>query len=43
MAATINTAPVQWAQRQDSVYMTIVVPDVQDSKIELNDDKLVFR
>jgi len=41
--ATSN-APVMWAQRKDSVYVTINVPDV-DAKaatVKLTADKLVF-
>lgn len=37
-----SSAPVQWAQRGDSIYLTIVLPDVQDAKIDLTEDKLVF-
>jgi hypothetical protein len=41
MSAT-QLAPVTWAQRKDSLYLTINVADVQDAKIELTEDKLVF-
>ena len=38
-----SSAPVQWAQRKDTIYMTLVLSDVKDAKIELTEDKLVFR
>uniref|UniRef100_A0A6T7E0F6 CS domain-containing protein n=1 Tax=Florenciella parvula TaxID=236787 RepID=A0A6T7E0F6_9STRA len=37
------TAPVKWAQRADSLYVTIALPDVKDEKIELTKDKLSFK
>ncbi len=37
-----NTAPVKWAQRKDSLYVTITLADVKDHKVELTDRKLVF-
>ncbi len=37
-----STAPIQWAQRNDSIYFTIVLPDVKDAKVDLTDDKLSF-
>lgn len=42
MAAT--TAPVSWAQRKDSVFLTINVPDVakEGCKIDLQPTKLSF-
>mmetsp|Transcript_22633 Transcript_22633/g.20556 ORF Transcript_22633/g.20556 Transcript_22633/m.20556 type:complete len:173 (+) Transcript_22633:50-568(+) len=39
---SINTAPVKWAQRKDSLYITISLPDVKDEKIELTEKKLLF-
>jgi cytosolic prostaglandin-E synthase len=39
---TTNTAPVKWAQRKDSLYVTISLADVKDHKIELTDRKLTF-
>jgi HSP20 family molecular chaperone IbpA len=38
-----NTAPVKWAQRKDSLYLTIALPDVKDHQVELTDRKLVFQ
>lgn len=38
----VNTAPVKWAQRKDSIYLTISLPDVKDHKIDLGDKKLSF-
>lgn len=38
----MNTAPVKWAQRKDSLYVTISLPDVKDQSIELTDKGLVF-
>jgi HSP20 family molecular chaperone IbpA len=39
------TAPVLWAQRKDSLYITLNLPDVEkDSvKIDLQPTKLTFR
>ncbi len=37
-----NTAPVKWAQRKDSLYVTISLPDVHDHKLDVTDKKLVF-
>jgi hypothetical protein len=38
----MNTAPVKWAQRNDSLYVTITLADVKDHKVELTDKKLTF-
>jgi hypothetical protein len=38
-----STAPIQWAQRAETIYFTIVLPDVKDAKVDLQDDKLTFR
>ncbi len=38
-----NTAPVKWAQRKDSLYVTITLADVKDHKVELTDRKLIFQ
>eukprot|EP00536_Pseudo-nitzschia_multiseries_P001795 jgi/Psemu1/182098/e_gw1.23.214.1 len=37
-----NTAPIKYAQRSDSLYLTIVLPDVKDETIVLTDTKLTF-
>jgi hypothetical protein len=37
-----SIAPVKWAQRVDSLYVTITLPDVKDHKIDLTETKLVF-
>ena len=42
MTATVNTAPCKWAQRSDTIYLTIALPDVKDSKINLEESKLTF-
>lgn len=34
------TPPITWAQRSDSVYVTIDLPDVVDAKIDLKEDTL---
>lgn len=39
----VSTAPIEWAQRNKFIYFTIVLPDAKDTKIELTEDKLVFR
>ncbi len=37
-----NTAPVKWAQRKDSLYITIALADVKDEQITLTDKTLTF-
>lgn len=39
----LQSAPVKWAQRKDSLYVTISLADVKDSKIELSEKKIVFK
>jgi hypothetical protein len=38
-----NVAPVKWAQRSDSIYVTICLPDVKDESIELDAEHLMFK
>lgn len=38
----LNLAPLKWAQRKDSLYVTITLPDVKDYKVDVAGDKLVF-
>jgi len=40
---TVNTAPIKWAQRSDSLYVTIALQDVKDETINLSDSALVFK
>lgn len=37
-----QTAPVTWAQRKDSIFVTINVSDAKDTKITLNENGLSF-
>lgn len=37
------TAPVKWAQRKDSLYVTIDLPDVTDEEVVLNEKSLTFK
>lgn len=37
-----NTAPIKYAQRKDSLYLTIALADVKDEKIVLTDTELKF-
>lgn len=39
----VNTAPVKWAQRADSIYLTINLPDVTGEQLKLTKDTLSFR
>ncbi|KAG7350292.1 HSP20-like chaperone [Nitzschia inconspicua] len=39
---TTNTAPIKYAQRKDSLYLTIALSDVKDEKIVLTDTQLKF-
>lgn len=35
-------APVKWAQRKDSIYVTVDLPDVKDEKVKLTNTNLTF-
>lgn len=35
--------PVKWAQRKDSLYVTIQLPDVADAVVSLTEDSIVFK
>lgn len=37
-----NIAPVKWAQRKDSLYVTISLADVKDHSINLTERKITF-
>jgi len=37
-----NIAPVKWAQRKDSLYITISLADVKDHTIDLTEKKITF-
>ena len=37
------TPPVKWAQRSDSIYLTVALSDIKDEKIELTGTVLSFR
>lgn len=37
------TAPVKWAQRKDSLYVTISLADVTDSTISIDKNTVNFR
>jgi len=37
-----NTAPIKYAQRKDSLYLTIALPDVKEETIVLTDTELKF-
>jgi len=39
----VNTAPVKWAQRSDSLYLTIALADIKDETINLTDTGLIFK
>lgn len=39
----VNTAPVKWAQRSDSIYVTICLPDVTGESIELDAEHFLFK
>lgn len=39
----VNTAPVKWAQRADSIYLTLDLPDVKDEQLKLTKEMLSFR
>jgi prostaglandin-E synthase len=38
-----NTAPIKWAQRSDSLYITIALADVKDETITITDTELKFK
>ena len=37
------TAPVKWAQRKDSLYVTIALADVTDADIKIDKNSVTFR
>mmetsp|Transcript_41714 Transcript_41714/g.61259 ORF Transcript_41714/g.61259 Transcript_41714/m.61259 type:complete len:194 (+) Transcript_41714:107-688(+) len=39
----INTAPIKWAQRSDSLYVTIALQDVSEETINISDEELHFK
>mmetsp|Transcript_21664 Transcript_21664/g.33968 ORF Transcript_21664/g.33968 Transcript_21664/m.33968 type:complete len:227 (+) Transcript_21664:150-830(+) len=41
--AKVNTAPIKWAQRSDSLYITIALPDVKEASVDLADETLKFK
>mmetsp|Transcript_28788 Transcript_28788/g.43201 ORF Transcript_28788/g.43201 Transcript_28788/m.43201 type:complete len:150 (-) Transcript_28788:123-572(-) len=41
--AKVNTAPIKWAQRSDSLYITIALQDVKEESIDLSDSELKFK
>lgn len=44
MTSKVNTAPIKWAQRSDSLYITIALADVdKDATINLKDETLTFK
>jgi prostaglandin-E synthase len=40
--AATNSAPVKWAQRKDSIYLTIALRDVKNEQVSLTDKTLKF-
>ena len=42
-ASTTLCAPVKWAQRKDSLYVTVDLPDVADEEVTLTDKSLKFK
>ena len=40
--AQVNTAPVKWAQRVDSVYVTICLADVTEPVVEVKENTIKF-
>ena len=42
MSAFANTAPVKWAQRVDSLYVTICLADVTEPVMEVKENKITF-
>jgi len=40
--ATALTAPVKWAQRKESVLVTISLADVKDYSVVFDDNKFTF-
>jgi cytosolic prostaglandin-E synthase len=36
-------APIKWAQRGDSLYVTIALPDVKDETLNLTETGLSFK
>lgn len=42
MAAS-NLPPITWAQRSDSIYMTIALPDCEVETLDVTPTKMVFK
>jgi len=42
MSSNMKTAPTKWAQRKESLYITISLPDVKNHKINLTNTNLEF-
>ena len=40
---SVNVAPVKWAQRKDSLFVTISLPDVTNHEIKVTDKQLTFK
>lgn len=39
---SVNTAPIKWAQRKESVYITITLADVKNESIDISSKSLAF-
>ncbi len=39
---SVSNAPVKWAQRKDSIYLTIALRDVKNESVSLTDKTLKF-
>ena len=42
-AMTELTAPVKWAQRKDSLFVTVTLADVTDADIKIDKNSVTFR
>ena len=39
----MSLPPVKWAQRKDSLYVTIMVPDIVNPEVALTENSIVFK
>lgn len=43
IASQMSLPPVKWAQRKDSLYVTIMVPDIVNPEVALTENSIVFK
>jgi prostaglandin-E synthase len=41
--AVVNTAPIKWAQRDDFLYVTVIVDEVTDESVTFTETAMIFK